>query len=124
MNTGTANTVLSASEIAVYARGAGFTGQSLATAIAVALAESAGNTEAYNPETAAGTPEGMGSYGLWQVYLKVHPEYDPDSLTDPAYNAAAAFSISRSGTNWSPWSTYKNKAYLAHIPAAELAVVA
>lgn len=35
-------------------------------------------------------------------------------LEDPVYNAHAAFVISKQGTDWTPWSTFKNGAYLPH----------
>jgi hypothetical protein len=106
--------------IAVYAKNAGFTGADLLTAVAVALAESGGDPNAYNPETAAGTPEGLGSYGLWQIYLKAHPEFQGQNLFDPQTNANAAYSVYRAaGNSFRPWSTYLNGAYTAHLDEAE-----
>ncbi len=115
-------TTLTPAQIAVYARQAGFTGDMLVTAIAVALAESQGNTTAYNPETAAGTPFGSGSRGLWQVYGYAHPAYNNNGLYDPALNAEAAYSISSGGYNFHPWSTYNNGAYVAEIALARTGV--
>lgn len=109
--------VISASDIAYYARQAGFDGEDLLTAVAVALAESSGNINAYNPEVAAHTPTGRGSYGLWQIYRKVHPEFDDWDLYDPSSNASAAYSIySNSGSQFTAWSTFKSSAYVAHLP--------
>ena len=73
------------------AANAGFSGADLDTAVAVAVAESGGNPRAYNPETAAGAPQGKGSYGLWQIFLYRHPEFEGWDLFDPVSNAAAAF---------------------------------
>lgn len=114
---------LGPNEIASVASNAGFSGDDLAIAIAVALAESGGNQGAYNPEIAAGTPEGKGSYGLWQIYTKVHPEFDAQQLVqDPQYNANAAYQIySEAGFSFRPWSTFKNGAYLAHMEVAQAA---
>lgn len=110
---------LSAADIATYARRAGWVGTSLATAIAIALAESSGKPTAYNPETAANTPVGKGSYGLWQVYLKAHPEFEGQNLYDPQTNANAAFSVFRNANySFTPWSTYNNEAYLDHMDDA------
>jgi hypothetical protein len=93
--------------VASVAENAGFNGQDLTTAVAVAYAESSGNPNAYNPETAAGTPKGQGSYGLWQIYLKAHPEYNGQNLFDPQTNANAAYAIyAAAGDTFSPWSTY------------------
>lgn len=100
-------TILNGSQIAQYAYKAGFRGQALNTAVAIALAESGGNTNAYNPESAAGTPAGSGSRGLWQIYGVAHPEFNNDSAFDPAINAQAAFKVFvEAGNRFTPWSTY------------------
>ena len=89
------------------------------TAVAIALAESGGNPDAYNPETAAGTPEGLGSYGLWQIYLKAHPNFQGLNLFDPQTNANAAYEVyAEAGNSFRPWSTYLNGAYTAHLDEA------
>lgn len=110
-------------QLAVVAQNAGFTGDDLVTAVAVALAESGGKTTAYNPEVAAGTPTGLGSYGLWQIYEKAHPEFSATDLLDAQYNAYAAYSVySAVGGDFRPWSTFMNGAYRAHLDAARTAV--
>lgn len=116
---------LSAADITVVARNAGFSGYDLTVAVAIALAESGGKKEAYNPEVAAGTPTGQGSYGLWQIYSKVHPEFATWNLFDPQQNANAAFLVySAAGASFHPWSTFKNNAYLSFMQAAEDGVTA
>lgn len=108
-----------AQQIAQVARRAGFTGSGLAIAVAVAMAESGGNTVAYNPETAAGTPDGLGSYGLWQIYLKAHPEFSGRDLFDPDTNGNAAYRVfQQAGYSFNPWSTFKNNAYASHLEEA------
>lgn len=97
-------------EILKYAQDAGF-GNDAPTAAAIALAESGGDTTAYNPETQADTPEGMGSYGLWQIYLKAHPEYTCMDLFDAAQNAQSAFAVYSAAGGFHPWSTFKSGAY-------------
>jgi hypothetical protein len=77
-----------------------------ALAAAVAEAESGGDSNAY------GDAQYGGSVGLWQVNLPSHPNFDPQSLYDPTYNAKAAYAISSGGTNWNPWTTYRTGAYL------------
>ena len=112
-------------QILAVAANAGFSGNDLTTAAAVALAESRGDETAYNPETAAkgGTPQGHGSYGLWQIYLKQHPQFDPSMLLDPQYNASAAFSIySQAGNSFTPWATYTGGQYLGFVPQVLAAV--
>jgi hypothetical protein len=120
---------LSASQIAQYAADAGFQGDDLTIAVAVALAESGGKTGAYNPVTnldsgaPASTPQGQGATGLWQIYVKVHPEFSGWDLTDPAQNAAAAFSVwSAAGGSWRPWTTYTTGRYQAYMGTATGAV--
>jgi peptidoglycan hydrolase CwlO-like protein len=113
-------TFLNAEQIARVARQAGFTGDNLVIAVAVALAESGGNA------AAVGDVSIGGSFGLWQVYCVAHPNlippWDPDSVAwyDPAQNARWAYKIS-GGSNWRPWSTYKHGTYLKHMAAAEAA---
>lgn len=105
---------LGAAEIAVYAAQAGFTGDDLANAIAVALAESGGDPNIQNPEKKwfALHPNipytgDNGSFGLWQVFSQVHPEFVGQDLTDPQTNADAAFSVyQNAGMSFRPWSTY------------------
>lgn len=97
--------VLSDVDLARVILNAGFTGSSAITAFAVAQAESAGNTQAVNKNTNGSTDR-----GLFQIN-SIHTQYDWKRLYEPAYNAAAAFAISSSGTNWQPWSAYKNGKY-------------
>lgn len=111
--------------IAQYAMLAGFSGNDLVTAVAIALAESGGNPNAYNPETAAGTPVNQGSYGLWQIYLKAHPEYAGSNLYDPQMNADAAYQVYvNAGNSFSPWSTFKSGAYQAYLAMAQAQISA
>lgn len=91
-------TNLSASQIAWFAANAGFTGDDIATATAIALAESSGNPAAVGDN---GT-----SIGLWQIHYTVHPEFDSNQLKDPQYNASAAFSIFSRRGNFNDWSTF------------------
>ena len=100
---------LTANQIAGLAYNAGFRGADLRTATAVALAESGGNPNAYNPEAAAGTRNGSGSRGLWQIYGQAHPEFNTDQIYNPSLNAAAAYRVYlEAGRSFRPWSTYNN----------------
>ena len=107
--------VLSADQIQQYASNAGFSDADGAVAASVAIAESGGNPDAYNPESAAGTQPGQGSYGLWQIYLTDHPEYQGVNLYDPQTNANAAFAIFSAAGSFAPWSTYNSGAYLQNL---------
>jgi hypothetical protein len=111
-------TKLSAAQIASYAAGAGFTGQGLVDAVAVALAESGGNTEATH--TNSDTYRSV-DRGLWQINSHWHPEVSAAQAFDPAQAAAAAYRISGGGRSWSPWSTWTNGAAAVHIPTATMA---
>lgn len=125
----TSGSKLDAGQIAQLAANAGFSGDDLAKAVAVALAESGGYTGSYNPVShydsgkVADTPQGQGAIGLWQIYAHVHPEFDAAQLYDPAYNASAAYSIySKAGNSFHPWSTWTNGAWQNHFNDAADAV--
>ena len=106
---------LSFSDLSTYASNAGFSGDDLNTACAIALAESSGRPAAVGDLDI--TPGG--SIGLWQINLKAHPEYTANELTDPQTNANAAFAVYQSaGNSFSPWSTYNSGAYQAFLPAS------
>ncbi|MGM1059976.1 type VII secretion target [Saccharothrix sp. Mg75] len=118
---------LSPERIARHAHDAGFRGQDLTIAVAVALAESGGDPRAHN----ATPPDN--SYGLWQVNMlgALGParrrEFGLDAnreLFDPAENARAANRISGDGRDWTPWSTYTNGAYKKHLDEARRGVEA
>ncbi|MCR3750483.1 transglycosylase SLT domain-containing protein [Lentzea californiensis] len=115
---------LSPEQIAQHARAAGFEGQGLTIAIAVALAESSGNPRAHNDRP----PDD--SYGLWQINMlgAMGPErrrqYGLDSnrdLFDPRANAEVANALSKDGKSWTPWSTYTNGAYRKYLDVARRA---
>jgi hypothetical protein len=115
---------LNADQIAQHAYRAGFRGEALTTAVAVALAESGGNAHAHN-----GRPPDN-SYGLWQVNMLggMGPErrhqfhlHSNDQLFDPDTNAKAAYAISSHGKSFRPWSTYTNGAYRKHLAEARKA---
>lgn len=107
---------LSPIAIAQLAANAGFTGNDLVTAVAIALAESGGNPGVVGDLNI--TPGG--SVGLWQINLRWHPEYTAAMLTDPQTNANAAFAVYRAaGNSFQPWSTFKNGAFTAHMDAAQ-----
>jgi hypothetical protein len=103
-------TILTASQISSYAQSAGFRGQSLQIATAIALAESGGRVAAVNHDS-----DGSTDRGLWQIN-SIHSEYNANRLlNDPAYNAQAAYQISSGGSNWYPWTTYVNGAYQRYL---------
>ena len=101
-------------------RSAGFRGEDLRTAWAIAMAESGGRPTAHNPNASTGD----NSYGLFQINmlgglgpsrLRQYGLSSNEDLFDPSTNASVAFRMSGGGRNWSPWSTFKNGAYKQYL---------
>ncbi|MER5481578.1 hypothetical protein ABT026_32115, partial [Streptomyces sp. NPDC002734] len=98
---------------------AGFRGEALVTAVAVALAESSCDPKATN--TSNNTPPSA-DRGLWQINDYWHPEVSDACAYNAQCNANAAFTISSRGTDWQPWSTYNANLHLRHLGEARAAV--
>lgn len=117
-------------QIAAVCAQAGFRGDALVTIVAIAHAEStdySDNIGDVGLETSTWGP----SVGLFQVrtyqpaYLARHYDQwrDRSKLDgNPLYQAQAAYAISSGGTNFHPWTTYTDGAYLAYIGEAQAAV--
>jgi hypothetical protein len=103
---------LSVAEIGTFAAKAGFSGTSLAMAVAVALAESNGNPDATDLDH-----NGTVDRGLWQIN-SVHTQFSAACDYDPLCAAEAAFSVSAAGTDWEPWVTYQHGAEIPFLPEA------
>lgn len=97
-------------------RQAGFRGRAYDLANAIRMAESHGNALAHNTNAATGD----NSYGEFQINmlgalgperLKQYHLQSNNDLFNPLTNARVAYQLSKGGTDWSPWSTYKNGAY-------------
>ena len=99
-------------DVAALARQAGFRGQALITAIAVAGAESGFRSHASNRNT-----NGSIDRGYWQI----NSVHGSQSTFSPTGNARAAFSISSGGRNWHPWVTYNTGAYRRYLNQARAA---
>jgi len=83
----------------------------LAVAVAIALAESGGDSQAMNAAS--------GATGLWQI----HP--GGDQYLNAQTNAETAFAKYRgAGDRFTPWTTFTTKTYLVKLPQAEAAVKA
>jgi len=115
---------LSDAQIAGAAKSAGFSGSSLAKAVAIALAESQGNANAHNKVP----PDN--SYGLMQINMigsmgparrKQFNLKSNEDLFNPVTNMKAAYAISEGGKNFKPWSTYTSGAYLRYMSRANKA---
>lgn len=113
-------TVISDAQIAGLAKAAGLPNSAIAVAVAVALAETNGDTAAHNYNLATGDD----SWGLWQINMlgPLGPTRraqfnitSNDQLLDPATNAKAMTSISHNGSYWGDWSTYTSGKYLAYL---------
>ncbi len=95
-------------------------------ATAIAMAESGGSPGAQG-DTTLMTPTWDWSAGLWQI-RGLKAERNTGGLRDSvanqnaAKNAAAMYVISSGCTNWTPWSTYNNGAYLRFMGIADQAV--
>ena len=119
-------------DIGALAYAAGIRSQSdLQAAIAVAMAESAGNPNAVGDTTLQNATWGP-SFGLWQIRsLKAESgkgtTRDGTRLKDPAFNAKSMYAISNGGKNWQPWSVWPLRAQLfmpVAIPAASAVIAA
>jgi hypothetical protein len=108
-------TQLTDAELAAVCEEAGFIGDALVTAIAIALAESGGRTDAVN--VTGNTPPSR-DRGLFQINDYWHPEIDDDCAFDALCNASAAYDISEGGDNWQPWSAYQAGTYEAFLDRA------
>jgi hypothetical protein len=76
-------------------------------ASAIALAESAGQSQ-----VTSANPDGGTNVGLWQLDTRGKGAgYTVAQLQDPVTNARVAIMGSVNGTNWSAWETYANGAY-------------
>ena len=95
---------------------AGFRGQGLAHAYAIALAESGGRSGAHNTNAKTGD----NSYGLFQINMlggmgparrKQYGLSANEDLFDPLTNAKVAYQLSHGGTNFKPWTTFTSGKY-------------
>lgn len=116
---------LTPAQIAAYASSAGLSGTALEIAVAIALGESGGKTDAVG-DTALQNATWGPSIGLWQIRsLRAQSgtgqSRDASRLKDPKFNAQSMMEISGGGKNWKPWSVYTSGAYIRHLDAARKA---
>ena len=122
-------TKISDSAIAGLAQGAGLSGDAVAIAVAIALAESGGD-----PAQVTNTPAtGDLSYGLWQINMigSMGPDRrrafgltDNNQLLDPATNDKVMSTLSSGGTYWNPWTTYTRGTYKLFLARGQAAASA
>ena len=102
----------------------GFHGAALKTAYAISMAESGGRSNAKGDISLQDAKWGP-SVGLFQIrslknWKKYNDPYrDASKLQDPAYNIEAAYSKSKHGTNFKPWSTYTGGSFVKHLAEAD-----
>jgi hypothetical protein len=143
---------ISMEQTATLASQAGFKGDALITAVAVARAESSFKTDAmgYNSNgtydvglwqiNTVHTPGGGGSGGLAAPPHGLGALQNPDDFNvvkaslpanvrtymvncqDPAFNAKEAYTIAGNGTTFTPWVTYNNGLHKPYMDAAKVAV--
>lgn len=104
----------------------GLTHEQAITATAIAWAESGLNPAAIGDVDLEDNTWGP-SVGLFQIRslrsdTGTGKERDVERLGDPSFNTRSMVAISAGGTNWMPWSVYKNGRFLAHIDAVRAAV--
>ena len=103
------NQLLTFNQLSVYAQNAGFPSSLVPTMAAIALAESSGNSCAYNPTDNNGTQT---SWGLWQLSDGTHNM--PLNWSSPQVNASMAYSKYKSqGLN--AWGTYTSGLYKKYL---------
>jgi hypothetical protein len=80
------------------------------TMAAIALGESGGDDQA----TALTSQEH--SVGVFQINLYAHTDITESLARDLNYSAAYSYRLSRQGTDFSPWTIYKNGSYRNFLP--------
>jgi hypothetical protein len=108
-------TTLSPPEIYGLIRRHGGTPPQAVMFTSIVLAESGGRTEAVGP---------VGERGIFQIYLKAHPDVTVAQAVDPEQSAEAAKRISSGWTNTRPWSTANNGSNKKYLSTAQSAAPA
>jgi hypothetical protein len=96
------------------ARAAGFRGQNLINAVAIAGAESGYRNDA---RLVSGVED---SRGMWQINTRAHPW--ASNLSNPNANARAAFRVFSQAGGFSPWSVFSSGRYRGFLARARAAV--
>jgi hypothetical protein len=97
--------------------------RAIVLAVAVAMAESSCSPPATNQNgPTSGCPNGSIDRGLWQINDCYHANVSGSCAFNAQCNAIAAYQISNQGTDWTPWATFNNGAYLQFISTAQAAV--
>jgi len=100
-------------QVAQWADAAGFKGENLRTAVAVAWGESSWRTTARNNF-------GAGHYGLWQISA-LHFDPKTTKWDDGKVNAELAKKVHLK-QGWQAWTVYSNGSYKLFLPKADTAI--
>ena len=119
--------ILNQEQIARTARAAGIPEDMIPTMVAIAMAESSGDSGAHN------TKYPDNSYGLWQINMLDEPDYmlgaerrqkyglsSNEELKDPLTNAKIAYEIYKV-QGYAAWSVYKSGRYRDYMVSAKKA---
>ena len=105
------NTSLTAEDVAKFAYAAGFRGDDLNIAVAVARAESN-----WNPKATLLNTNGSVDHGLFQINSVHAAILAEGNWSDPGDNAVMAFKVwTQAGDSWSPWVTYWRGTYKQYL---------
>jgi len=107
--------LISAPLIAQFAQSAGWhTQEEIATATAIALAESGGRSDATNKNS-----NGTTDYGLWQINSIHKDALAIGDWKDPSTNAKMAFMVyKQAGNSFKPWVTFNSGSYKKFLSGA------
>lgn len=112
--------MLSRDQLVSILKEAGFSGENLRVAYAVARAESSGRPRAHNNNRVSGDL----SYGIFQINMidklgparrKRYSLSSNDDLYQPELNARIAYEMSDGGRDWTPWGAFTNLSYRKHL---------
>lgn len=99
---GSGKNTITIQQAIMYAQNAGFSGENLVTAVAIAMAESGLDTNSANTTTS-----GIGiDRGIVKFNSVFHSEVSDQCAYDPACAFKEFFRVSQNGTNFCEWCTY------------------
>lgn len=104
--------VLSDSQARSYAQAAGFSGEALDVIVAIAHAESG-----LNPTIDHTNTDGSIDRGILQINSAAWPQFSATECHDPTRAFQLGWIISKQGSNFTDWVTYKTGAYRQYLPS-------
>lgn len=115
--------ILSPHEIAYVVRRYWVDAEDQRIAVAVALAESAGDTDIL-ARSVVGPSIGNRDHGLFQISGRWHGDklQAKPAWRDPYVNAEIAHQIWTDAGGWSPWAAFNNGSYKLFLPDADIAL--